>query len=172
MSDFFEENHWYSFKDSALRKQFADISPVNGKISRVIGTAKFEIKFDKENSKEINEIRFEGEDEFKNRASLLNGDEGFFFSSYCHKVEFKYFEDHGVITDLTKDRIIVASNVKSDEYDSPYGFFVGGNNPTLFTLQEAKEHASKVIESYGPSTVVQIYRLETTAKVESVINFS
>lgn len=159
-----ELNKWYVLEEKNV-DEFIRLAPkVNRPIVGYLSGRKFEVTaFEDDDSDGIFEIRFEDGESISRLEALPEFKESEWSSSWFYSDEWYLFTEVKVADDV-EDRIVVVTS-PGEVYT------VGGATPTRFTLSKAKEHAEFVLKGNVPGTEVNIFRLETTARVVSEIKF-
>lgn len=161
-----ELNKWYKL-DANMEDEFIRLAPkINREIARYMANRPFQvIELEQSDNNGIYVIRFENEEPITRLKALPQFKETDWSSSWFYADEYEMFSEVKVTDkDDVEDRIVVVSS-PGEVYT------VGGATPTRFTLSKAKEHAEFVLKGNVPGTEVNIFRLETTARVVSEIKF-
>lgn len=159
-----ELNKWYVLEEKNVDEFIRLASKLNRGIVAYLRGRKFEVvSFEEGDSDGVFEIRFEGGETISRLEALPHFKEEEWSASWFYKDEWELFTEVKVADDV-EDRIVVVTS-PGEVYT------VGGATPTRFTLSKAKEHAEFVLKGNVPGTEVNIFRLETTARVVSEIKF-
>ncbi|UYM28863.1 hypothetical protein [Serratia phage vB_SspM_LC53] len=174
MSEFFKEGVWYTLNKSD-KEDFICCAPgVNKAIAEYIGTKPFEVQLGSEN--DVVKIRIQGEIEFIDRITAIpeftSSSYGKFWFYYDTEEEFKYFTEDGAVVE-EHDYIIVVNETTESSYEHSDRRIVGIPAPTMFNKHSAENFAKEFLEkSSDPNASVEIFRLQSTAKVVKEIKFS
>lgn len=168
-----ELNHWYTLTDVA---GFTEEAPaINAAIANYLGDKPFMVTEFNSDTAALS-ISFDGKKELYRLEEISEFSEHRYGSCWIYGNEYEYFEEvHGYSpeenefscpteVDDTEDCIIVVTS-PGEVYT------VGGVSPTRFTLSKAKNHAEFILDGNVPGTEVNIFRLETTAKVVKEVKF-
>lgn len=174
MTEFFKEGVWYTL-NKADKEEFISCAPhINKAIAEYIGTKPFEVQLGSEN--DVVNIRIQGEIEFINRLDAIpefsSSNYGKFWFYYNAEEEFKYFSEEGEVVE-EHDCIVVVNETTENSYEHSDRRTVGIPAPTMFTKYAAERFAKEFLEkSSDPNASVEIFRLQSTAKVVKEIKFS
>lgn len=165
-----ELNKWYQLEEKNVQ-DFIELAPtVNREIAAYLRGRRFKVAAFEDGDRDgVYEIQFEGEEPISRLEALPHFHESDWSASWFYKDEWELF------TEVDPDEevyIIHVSGIKPTEYGGATGYVVGTNSwPQRFTLQAAKDHAKFVLAEESANAQVHIFRLETTAKVVTQVNF-
>lgn len=169
---------WYAFKDEPSREYFESSCTINKSIAPILERGPFTpIEYEYSGGDGIIALKF-ADNEIRTRiGELPHLSEDEWSKSFIYQDEYQYFKEveRPILEvvqpeDEVQDRIVVVEGPDGN-YGESGNYVVGGNDPTTFTLEKAKEHAEFVLKENAEGVTVRIFRLETIASVVSEVKF-
>lgn len=176
MEQFFVEDKWYLLNEDA-RKSFIEQAPgVNNLIANYLSGKPFQVEFTDEG--DVSGIRFSEDEAFISRTEAIpskSGTEyGFYWFYEEDDTEYEYFDEvEAPVQGKVCIIVLTEDDSGSDSYWNGTRHCIGGANPTMFTMAEAKEHVENFLnETTDVRAKAEIFVLKTTAQLVKEIKFS
>lgn len=178
--NFFKPGKWYTLNEDKRSEFINEATTINTAIAKFIGDRRFQVKLN-DDENEVTHIKVELGDEWTSRTDaipeLKGASYGYsWFYSEDNEPEFNCFDEVDIPENNDKNVIVVLTEGDSDNdtgYWNGTRRAVGNANPTLFTMEEAKEVVKNFLEkSTDERAKAEIFVLNSTAQVVKEIKFS
>lgn len=176
MTEYFVEGKWYQLNGQRSFEFINEAKGVNSKIASYLGDRAFEVKYDT-SCGDVMKIRFAGGDWVERTEAIPEcpGSEyGYCWFYEEDSTEYEYFDE---VEEPVQGKccivVLTADDTNGDSYWNGTRTAIGGANPTMLTMDEAKERVQNFLtNTEDPRATAEIFVLKTTAKLVKEIKFS